>query len=70
MISVFLVPTKCSMDMQRGVRERDGVMGTELNAASAPAVRLGGLIDLRRKLRATFIAQKQAVLPQFSQGNK
>lgn len=41
-------------------------MGTELNAASAPAVRLGGLIDLGRKLWATF----SSVLPQFSRGNR
>lgn len=51
------------MEMQRGVRERDGVMGTELNAASAPAVRLGGRIDLRRKLRATFSSNASGIAP-------
>lgn len=41
-------------------------MGTELNSASAPAVWLGGLIDLGRKLWAPF----SSVLPQFSRSNR
>lgn len=52
-ISVFPVNVHRGMKTQRGVRDAE-IHRRTVNAVSAPAVRLEGLIDLRRKLRATF----------------